>query len=68
MLSLRRGLSAADTSLRSTLFGLNVIEVAARGTAALLVDEVLHPFYIFQVLSIILWSFDDYYCGYIHSS
>jgi cation-transporting ATPase 13A3/4/5 len=27
----------------------------------LLVDEVLHPFYIFQIASIILWSLDDYY-------
>lgn len=66
MLSLRRGLTAADTTLRSTLFGLNVIEVAARGTMALLVDEVLHPFYIFQVLSIVLWSIDDYYCEPFH--
>jgi cation-transporting ATPase 13A2 len=27
----------------------------------LLFDEVLHPFYIFQIASIILWSLDDYY-------
>lgn len=30
----------------------------------LLVDEVLHPFYIFQVASIALWSLDNYYCAY----
>ena len=28
---------------------------------ALLVDEVLHPFYMFQVASITLWMCDDYY-------
>lgn len=61
--SLRRGLTDAESHLRTILFGRNVIEVAARGTFALLVDEVLHPFYIFQVLSIALWAFDDYYCA-----
>ena len=24
-------------------------------------SQVLHPFYMFQIVSIILWSFDDYY-------
>lgn len=48
--------------LRTTLFGKNVIEVASRSVGALLVDEVLHPFYIFQILSIALWSIDNYYC------
>jgi cation-transporting ATPase 13A2 len=24
-------------------------------------DEVLHPFYVFQIASILLWSIDDYY-------
>ncbi|KAK4701843.1 hypothetical protein P7C70_g4386, partial [Phenoliferia sp. Uapishka_3] len=59
--ALRRGLSDAEAVLRTTLFGQNVIEVASRSAGALLVDEVLHPFYIFQILSIILWSFDNYY-------
>jgi cation-transporting ATPase 13A2 len=26
-------------------------------------DEVLHPFYIFQIFSIGLWTVDDYYCA-----
>lgn len=26
-------------------------------------DEVLHPFYIFQIVSILLWAIDDYFCG-----
>lgn len=39
-----------------------MIEVTSRGIGGLLMDEVLHPFYVFQVLSIILWSFDNYYC------
>ena len=46
---------------RKTLFGPNMIEIAAKSTWSLLVDEVLHPFYMFQIVSIILWSFDNYY-------
>jgi cation-transporting ATPase 13A2 len=63
MNSLRQGLGNADAQLRTTLFGSNVIEVASRGILTLLVDEVLHPFYIFQVASIALWMLDDYYCS-----
>ncbi|CEQ42827.1 SPOSA6832_04672 [Sporobolomyces salmonicolor] len=59
--SLRRGLSISDFSLRRTLFGPNAIEIEAKGVGQLLMDEVLHPFYVFQVFSIVLWSVDDYY-------
>jgi len=46
---------------RSVLFGKNEIDIEGKSTAGLLVDEVLHPFYMFQVVSIMLWSVDDYY-------
>ncbi|GAA6024141.1 hypothetical protein JCM10207_001596 [Rhodosporidiobolus poonsookiae] len=59
--ALRRGLSASDLVLRATLFGRNAIEIEAKSVGALLMDEVLHPFYIFQIFSIALWSVDDYY-------
>lgn len=62
MPALRRGLNDADAITRTTLFGGNAIDIASRTTFQLLMDEVLHPFYIFQVFSIILWAFDDYYC------
>ncbi|KAK4050588.1 hypothetical protein OIV83_003314 [Microbotryomycetes sp. JL201] len=58
---LRRGLSAVDAADRLSLFGSNAIEIAARSTFQLLMDEVLHPFYIFQIFSILLWTVDDYY-------
>jgi cation-transporting ATPase 13A2 len=64
MQSLRRGLSEAEAITRTTLFGPNSIDIASRGIVALLMDEVLHPFYIFQIFSIILWAFDDYYCAF----
>lgn len=46
---------------RAVVFGPNMIEIASSSTWQLLVGEVLHPFYIFQIVSIILWSLDDYY-------
>ncbi|CAO1631581.1 unnamed protein product [Sympodiomycopsis kandeliae] len=46
---------------RTALFGRNEIEIEDKGVIRLLIDEVLHPFYIFQVVSIGLWSIDDYY-------
>ena len=62
--SLRRGLTTSgDVALRTTLFGLNAIEIEAKTIGQLLMDEVLHPFYIFQIFSIALWSVDDYYCA-----
>ncbi|GAA5846586.1 hypothetical protein JCM3766R1_007121 [Sporobolomyces carnicolor] len=59
--SLRRGLATTDHVFRTSLFGSNAIEIEAKTIGQLLMDEVLHPFYIFQIFSIILWSIDDYY-------
>ncbi|KZT54211.1 Ca-transporting ATPase [Calocera cornea HHB12733] len=55
------GLSAAIREQRHILFGSNLIDVKGKSIGGLLVDEVLHPFYVFQIASIILWSVDDYY-------
>lgn len=59
--NLALGLGHQESSLRGQLFGKNVIEVVGKTTWQLLMDEVLHPFYIFQIASIVLWSIDDYY-------
>lgn len=56
-----RGISADLERERQVFFGTNVIEIAEKSSFDLLVSEVLHPFYIFQIVSIILWSLDDYY-------
>ncbi|SCV73478.1 BQ2448_7404 [Microbotryum intermedium] len=61
LLSLRKGLSSTDAHTRQSLFGQNSIDIKARGIVQLLMDEVLHPFYIFQIFSIALWCVDDYY-------
>uniref|UniRef100_A0A8C7E179 Polyamine-transporting ATPase 13A3 n=1 Tax=Oncorhynchus kisutch TaxID=8019 RepID=A0A8C7E179_ONCKI len=42
-------------------FGVNEIAVKVPSVFKLLIKEVLNPFYIFQLFSVILWSADEYY-------
>jgi cation-transporting P-type ATPase 13A2 len=56
-----QGLEGETHEARKGLFGDNVINIEEKPILRLLIDEVLHPFYIFQVFSIILWSADEYY-------
>jgi cation-transporting ATPase 13A3/4/5 len=46
---------------RQKIFGSNVAQIQQKSTLSFLLDEVLHPFYIFQIFSIILWCAEDYY-------
>lgn len=57
----RGGLGDDSKDRRLSLFGSNLIDIAEKTIPQLLVDEVLHPFYVFQIASIILWSCDEYY-------
>ncbi|WFD25838.1 hypothetical protein MNAN1_000805 [Malassezia nana] len=59
--TMRQGIRSDLERERQTFFGPNVIEIASKSTAELLVGEILHPFYMFQIVSIVLWSLDDYY-------
>ncbi|KAF8929131.1 hypothetical protein BGZ58_009153 [Dissophora ornata] len=56
-----RGLARETHQERTLIFGSNVIDVQEKTVGELLVQEVLHPFYIFQVFSMALWFADDYY-------
>ncbi|KAG0243506.1 hypothetical protein BGW41_002046 [Actinomortierella wolfii] len=56
-----RGIGRETHQERMMVFGPNVIDVQEKTVGQLLVQEVLHPFYIFQVFSMILWFMDDYY-------
>ncbi|XP_052596485.1 polyamine-transporting ATPase 13A3 isoform X3 [Peromyscus californicus insignis] len=47
--------------LRKLLYGVNEIAVKVPSVFKLLIKEVLNPFYIFQLFSVILWSIDEYY-------
>ncbi|XP_023796049.1 cation-transporting ATPase 13A2 [Cyanistes caeruleus] len=55
------GLDQQEHSARRKIYGPNLIEVPVKSYARLLVEEVLNPFYLFQVLSMVLWVCDAYY-------
>ncbi|AEY98251.1 FAFR567Wp [Eremothecium gossypii FDAG1] len=56
-----RGLPNNIHEDRMIAFGKNSINLRQKTTSQILFDEALHPFYIFQIFSIILWMFDAYY-------
>lgn len=45
---------------RMDLYGFNRIEVEIKSYWTLFVEEVINPFYFFQVFSVILWMIDEY--------
>lgn len=59
--AIRSGLESEEHDYREQVFGRNTIDIEAKTTMQLLVDEVFHPFYVFQIASLILWSMDEYY-------
>ena len=59
--AVRAGIDSDEQESRERIFGKNQIDIEQKSTFQLLLDEALHPFYIFQVASIILWSMDQYY-------
>ena len=42
-------------------YGPNSIDVPVKSYPVLFVEEVLHPFYLMQILSISLWMYEVYY-------
>ncbi|RLL97324.1 hypothetical protein CFD26_102194 [Aspergillus turcosus] len=58
---MRIGLDADDHDSRAQIFGANVIDIQQKSVIQLLIDEAFHPFYIFQIASLVLWSLDEYY-------
>ncbi|XP_043989033.1 polyamine-transporting ATPase 13A3-like isoform X4 [Gambusia affinis] len=56
-----RGLTKALQDYRRLFFGENEIAVRVPSLFKLLVKEVLNPFYVFQLFSVVLWSAEDYY-------
>ncbi|SCV05899.1 LANO_0H17634g1_1 [Lachancea nothofagi CBS 11611] len=55
------GLTTSIVEDRVLAFGKNSINLKQKTTGQILFDEVLHPFYVFQIFSIFLWLADDYY-------
>ncbi|XP_066203939.1 polyamine-transporting ATPase 13A3 isoform X2 [Saccopteryx leptura] len=55
------GLTKGMHAYRKLLYGVNEISVKVPSVFKLLIKEVLNPFYIFQLFSVILWCTDEYY-------
>ncbi|XP_022090369.1 probable cation-transporting ATPase 13A3 [Acanthaster planci] len=64
---LQNGLTEKEANKRRFLYGYNKISIRVRPIIILLIQEVLNPFYIFQLFSIGVWISDEYYyyCGCI---
>lgn len=58
---LRDGLDSEERDYRQLVYGINAIDIAEKSIGQLLVDEAFHPFYVFQIASLFLWSVDEYY-------
>lgn len=50
-----QGLSLKEETVRRVLYGNNLIDVEVQGIITILMTEVLEPFYVFQVFSMIIW-------------
>lgn len=59
--ALREGLDIEERDYRELVFGKNMIDLAEKPLGQLLVEEVINPFYVFQIASLFLWSVDEYY-------
>ncbi|XP_006873192.1 PREDICTED: probable cation-transporting ATPase 13A3 [Chrysochloris asiatica] len=55
------GLTKGMHAYRKLLYGVNEITVKVPSVFKLLIKEVLNPFYVFQLCSVILWCTDEYY-------
>ncbi|EFX85022.1 hypothetical protein DAPPUDRAFT_314488 [Daphnia pulex] len=55
------GLSATQQQKRRAVYGRNTIYVPVRSILSLLLLEVINPFYVFQVVSIMIWIVIWYY-------
>lgn len=57
----KEGVDSEEKAHRELVFGSNLIDIEQKSIFRLLVDEVFHPFYVFQIASLVLWSMDQYY-------
>lgn len=51
----------ATVASRRELFGKCIVDVPLKSSIELILSECFHPFYVFQICSLILWFSDNYY-------
>ncbi|XP_071480612.1 polyamine-transporting ATPase 13A3-like [Diadema antillarum] len=54
------GLDSKERSERQSVYGINKIKINVKSIPLLLIQEVLNPFYIFQIFSVTVWIVDEY--------
>eukprot|EP00834_Sanchytrium_tribonematis_P000725 NODE_14_length_51535_cov_1.125049.p3 type:complete len:740 gc:universal NODE_14_length_51535_cov_1.125049:22194-19975(-) len=59
--SILNGLDSGTAKDRHYILGENNLDIPNPSTVELLIREILHPFYIFQLFSIGVWLLDNYY-------
>ncbi|GAB9476824.1 Ring finger protein nhl-1, partial [Globisporangium polare] len=57
---LNSGLDAHAVSAKMELFGANLVDIQKPRIPMLLFTKIVHPFYLFQVFSAVVWFFQDY--------
>jgi len=55
------GLTSSSARAAHTQYGSNALSIVVPSIPILLMREVFHPFFIFQLYSVILWYFEAYY-------
>eukprot|EP00835_Amoeboradix_gromovi_P003626 NODE_248_length_12985_cov_0.286357.p1 type:complete len:1008 gc:universal NODE_248_length_12985_cov_0.286357:249-3272(+) len=58
---LEHGLPSSFAHEKSLILGLNDININPPSIPQLMIHEILHPFYIFQLFSIAVWLAENYY-------
>ena len=56
-----QGLTRLEREDKRVYYGENSIEIKVKSYMVLFIEEVLNPFYVFQIFAIILWTCDDYF-------
>jgi cation-transporting ATPase 13A3/4/5 len=59
--NLRHGLDDYSLRHRFKLYGANVVDVQEKSYWQIFVEEVLNPFFLFQLFSVILWMLEQYF-------
>ncbi|KYR01086.1 P-type ATPase [Tieghemostelium lacteum] len=57
----KQGLGNEEVSDLKNLFNENVIKIPLKSIPRLFLEEILHPFFIFQIYSVCLWFSEEYY-------
>ncbi|XP_071454633.1 polyamine-transporting ATPase 13A3-like isoform X2 [Hetaerina americana] len=56
-----RGHTAEEQEILLRLYGENIIDVEVKSYGRLFLEEIFHPFYLFQIGSVTLWALDEYF-------